>query len=360
MTSLSIRGVTKRFTATPVLTGIDLEVAATSITAILGPSGCGKTTLLRIIAGFTDPDAGTVAFGDRQVCGAGRSVPAQQRRVGYVPQEGALFPHLDVAANIAFGLPRATRRGSHDVTDLLHLVGLREDVRRRYPHELSGGQQQRVALARALAPKPAVVLLDEPFSSLDAGLREGTGRAVTQALRAAGATAVLVTHDQGEALSLADQVAVMREGRLVQVDAPAKVYGSPVDVGVATFVGGAVLLPARVDGDIAHSALGALPVGRGDADGDVQILVRPEQLHLHTDRPELGVPARVVDVSYYGHDAAVRLDLLPSGPQVVARIIGADAPPPASLVQVTTWGSVAVYDVATAPLVVATEAPDLG
>ncbi|MGZ4637747.1 MAG: ABC transporter ATP-binding protein [Actinomycetes bacterium] len=359
MTSLSIRGVTKRFSATPVLDGVDLEVPARSITAILGPSGCGKTTLLRIIAGFTDPDAGSVSFGDRVVCGAGRSVPAQQRRVGYVPQEGALFPHLDVAANMTFGLPRAERRSARRVADLLSLVGLEDDVRRRYPHELSGGQQQRVALARALAPSPAVVLLDEPFSSLDAGLREGTGRAVTQALQAAGATAVLVTHDQGEALSLSDQVAVMRDGRLVQVDVPTEVYGSPVDAGVATFVGGAVLLPARVDGGIAQSALGAMPVGRGQAEGDVQILVRPEQLHLHTGSTDLGVPARVGDVSYYGHDAAVRLELLPSGPQGVARIIGADVPALSSVVQVSTWGSATVYDVASAPVVVASEAPEL-
>lgn len=358
MTSLRIRGVTKRFAATPVLTGVDLDVPAESITAILGPSGCGKTTLLRIIAGFTDPDDGSVSFGQREVFGAGHSVPAQQRRVGYVPQEGALFPHLDVAANITFGLPRAARKNSDRIDELLDLVGLYEDVRRRYPHELSGGQQQRVALARALAPRPAVVLLDEPFSSLDAGLREGTGRAVTHALRAAGATAVLVTHDQGEALSLSDQVAVMREGRLVQVDAPAGVYGSPVDVGVAAFVGGAVLLPARVDGAVAYCALGALPVRPGGADGDVQILVRPEQLHLAVGGQGSGVPARVVDVSYYGHDAAVRLDLLPSGPQVVARIIGVEVPALSSVVQVTTWGSAAVYDVATAPAVVVAEAPE--
>jgi iron(III) transport system ATP-binding protein len=359
MTSLSIRGVTKRFTATPVLAGVDLEVPAKSITAILGPSGCGKTTLLRIIAGFTDPDTGTVLFGDRPVFGAGASVPAQQRRVGYVPQEGALFPHLDVAANVTFGLPRAERRDSGRVAELLSLVGLHEDLRRRFPHELSGGQQQRVALARALAPRPAVVLLDEPFSSLDAGLREGTGRAVTQALRTAGATAVLVTHDQGEALSLSDQVAVMRQGRLVQVAAPADVYGAPVDVGVATFVGGAVLLPARVDGDLAFCALGAVPVRPGDAHGDAQILVRPEQLHLHSDSQSGGVPTRVVDVSYYGHDAAVRVDLLPSGPQVVARIIGADVPALGSVVWVTTRGSAAVYDAATTPTVLVSEGPEL-
>lgn len=357
MTSLHVRGVAKRFGATPVLTGIDLDVPARSITAILGPSGCGKTTLLRIVAGFTDPDAGTVHFGDRQVFGSGRSVPAQRRRVGYVPQEGALFPHLDVAANIAFGLPRRSRRGARAVGELLELVGLPEQVRRRYPHELSGGQQQRVALARALAPRPALVLLDEPFSSLDAGLREGTGRAVTQALHAAAATAVLVTHDQGEALSLSDQVAVMRSGRLVQVDTPDAVYRTPVDVGVAMFVGGAVLLPARVEAGVAHSALGPMPVGGGAPDGTGQILVRPEQLHLHPDGQDAGVAARVVDVSYYGHDAAVRLDLLPAGPQVVARIIGTEVPAPATTVRVTTEGQATLYDAAVADVGFATQAP---
>ena len=245
MTSLYLEGVTKTYGPTRVLEGVDLDVPARSITTVLGPSGCGKTTLLRIIAGFTDPDAGTVTFGTSTVVGAGRVVPPQRRHVGYVPQEGALFPHLDVAANITFGLPRGQRRATARVDELLALVGLDDALRRRYPHELSGGQQQRVALARALAPRPALVLLDEPFSSLDAGLREGTARAVVAALRAADTTAVLVTHDQSEALSLSDQVAVMRAGRLAQIDNPAALYRSPVDVGVATFVGGAVLLPGH-------------------------------------------------------------------------------------------------------------------
>ncbi len=263
MTSLSLRGVTKTYGPTRVLEGIDLEVPARSITAVLGPSGCGKTTLLRIVAGFTNPDAGTVTFGDTTVVGAGRAVPPQRRHVGYVPQEGALFPHLDVAANITFGLPQGQRRKPARVDELLALVGLDDSLRTRYPHELSGGQQQRVALARALAPRPAVVLLDEPFSSLDAGLREVTARAVIAALRAADATAVLVTHDQSEALSLSDQVAVMREGRLAQTDEPAALYRSPVDIGVATFVGGAVLLPATMHGGAARCALGDLAVSTG-------------------------------------------------------------------------------------------------
>ena len=256
MTALTLRGVTKSFGSTTVLHGVDLDVPARELTAILGPSGCGKTTLLRLIAGFLDPDAGTIAFGDQEVFRPGRSLPPQRRRVGYVPQEGALFPHLDVAGNIGFGMPRGARRQGTRVAELLELVGLPFAVSTRLPHELSGGQQQRVALARALAPSPSVVLLDEPFASLDAGLREGTGRAVADALRAASATGILVTHDQGEALSLADQVAVMRDGRLAQVGTPKQVYDAPADLDVARFVGGAVVLPAVVDGASATSVLG--------------------------------------------------------------------------------------------------------
>ena len=350
MTALSLQGVTKTYGATRVLEGIDLEVPARSITTVLGPSGCGKTTLLRIVAGFTDPDAGTVSFGDDIVVGNGRAVPPQRRGVGYVPQEGALFPHLDVAANISFGLPRRQRRASGRIGELLALVGLDSSLRGRYPHELSGGQQQRVALARALAPSPAVVLLDEPFSSLDAGLRETTARAVISALRAAEATAVLVTHDQSEGLSLSDQVAVMRDGRLVQTDDPTVLYRSPVDVGVATFVGGAVLLPATLHGGSARCALGDLAVSTGaGTDGPVQVLVRPEQLQpLPADGRSAGagVAARVVEVSFYGHDAAVHLDLVPDGPRVVARVVGGDAPSPGDDVIVTTHGAVAVFPAA--------------
>jgi iron(III) transport system ATP-binding protein len=352
MIALTITGVTKRFGATPVLCGIDLEVAAQSLTAILGPSGCGKTTLLRIVAGFADPDEGVIAFDGEPVFQEGRSTPPQRRRVGYVPQEGALFPHLDVDANITFGLPRSARRKRDRVEELLALVDLDHDVRRRYPHELSGGQQQRVALARALAPRPSIVLLDEPFASLDAGLREGTGRAVAQALRAAGATGVLVTHDQGEALSLADQVAVMREGRLVQIGSPDDVYASPVDTGVAAFVGDAVLLPAVVRGELADCALGTIEVKPGSAQGAAHALIRPEQVELRADASLGGVPGRVVEVSYFGHDAAVRLELMTgtsAAPQIVARVLGGDTPVPGSVVQLAVRGCVPVFELAPPP-----------
>jgi iron(III) transport system ATP-binding protein len=254
-----------------------------------------------------------------------------------VPQEGALFPHLSVAANVTFGLPRGARGSA---AEFLALVGLSPDLGRRHPHELSGGQQQRVALARALAPKPSVVLLDEPFSSLDAGLRESTRRAVADALTAAGATAVLVTHDQAEALSLADQVAVMREGRLVQLAAPEELYRSPSDAGVAGFVGEAVLLPASVEHGLATCALGTLAV-RGAVTGPARILLRPEQVVLAAAGG--GVPARVRDVSYFGHDAAVRLALLDDGTEVLARVAGHDRPAPGAVVHLSVTGDALAY-----------------
>ena len=226
MSALTVQQVTKAFGATTVLTGVDLHVPAGSFTALLGPSGCGKTTLLRLIAGFDEPDAGTIAVADRVVVGSGQR-PARSRGIGFVPQEGGLFPHLTVAANVAFGLPRRQRKDRARIAALLDLVGLSPDLAERAPHQLSGGQQQRVALARALAPQPSLVLLDEPFSSLDAGLREETRAGVAAALSAAGATTVLVTHDQAEALSMADQVAVMRGGRLVQRTDPRTLYRRP-------------------------------------------------------------------------------------------------------------------------------------
>jgi iron(III) transport system ATP-binding protein len=321
--SLALDNVTKSFGPVVAVDSVRLDVAEGSITAVLGPSGCGKTTLLRMIAGFLEPDAGTIRFGDRVVAGEGRSVPPQQRKVGYVPQEGALFPHLDVGANVAFGLPRGQRKSAR-VTEMLDLVELPSAYASRHPHELSGGQQQRVALARALAPNPSVVLLDEPFSSLDASLRASTGRAVVRALRAAEATAVLVTHDQDEALSLADQVAVMRAGRLVQAAHPRDLYRTPADPDVARFVGGAAVLPATVLDGVATCALGRVPLAAPCPDGPAQVLVRPEQVRI--DGSESGVEARIDEISFYGHDAAVRLFVLPDGPALVARVPGLESP----------------------------------
>jgi iron(III) transport system ATP-binding protein len=339
MSALRVDGVTKAFGAEPVLADVTLQVADGALLSILGPSGCGKTTLLRLVAGFLAPDAGTIAFGDQAVCGDGRWVPPQRRRVGYVAQEGALFPHLDVAANISFGLARAQRRARARTRELLELVGLDAGFLDRYPHQLSGGQQQRVALARALAPGPSLVLLDEPFAALDAQLRLQTGAAVVAALRAAEATAVLVTHDQSEALSLTDEVAIMRDGRIAQIGRPADVYAAPADVGVARFVGDAILLPAEITGGEAVCALGRLPVEGAAPAGAASVLIRPEQLVLDGD----GVAARVGDVGFYGRDAVVELTLGSGEHRVVARVPGSAVPARDAEVRVRVRGTVRAF-----------------
>ncbi len=342
MSRVELAGVTHAFGDVRAVDGVDLVVPQGSFTAVLGPSGCGKTTLLRLVAGFLTPAAGNIRFDDRVVAGEGGSVPPQQRRVGYVPQEGALFPHLDIAANIGFGLPkpqRAAAGGAARVREMLDLVELPASYAHRSPHELSGGQQQRVALARALAPQPSVVLLDEPFSSLDASLRVSTGRAVAHALLATGTTALLVTHDQDEALSLADQVAVMRHGRVIQTDAPRDLYRAPVDPEVGAFVGGASVVPAQVRDGRAFFGFGSAPLASAAPDGEARVLLRPEQVAL---LPGAG-GARVEQVHFYGHDASVRLLVLPDGPALVARIAGLDSPEVGAEVGVGILGPVVAF-----------------
>ena len=344
MSSLTITGVTRSFGATRAVDEVTLHVPHGSFTAVLGPSGCGKTTLLRLIAGFLVPESGTIAFGDELVAGDGvRPVPPQTRRVGYVPQEGALFPHLDVAANIAFGLPRGARTDAsgHDrVAEMLDLVELPTSFRDRRPDELSGGQQQRVALARSLAPRPAVVLLDEPFSSLDASLRGSTARAVRRALEASNTTAVLVTHDQDEALSLADQVAVMRAGRLIQAGSPSQVYLSPSDPQIAEFVGRAVVLPGTAYDAHATCALGEVVLTE-PARGDVSLMIRPEQVFVDMTHDD-GARGTVEQVSYYGHDCAVQVRL-DDGASVLSRTSGVVRPAAGDTVHLRVTGLVLAF-----------------
>jgi iron(III) transport system ATP-binding protein len=317
MTELQIKGVSKAYGPdAAVLEGIDLTVPSGSLAAVLGPSGCGKTTLLRIIAGFLHADAGTVTVGGRTLTAPGVHLPPESRRIGIVPQEGALFPHLSVARNVAFGLTGLDRSARRARTqDMLELVGL-AGYGDRMPHELSGGQQQRIALARALAPEPALVLLDEPFNALDSALRAGVRADVRTALRSIGATALLVTHDQQEALSTADLVAVVRSGTIAQCDTPQEVYRHPADPWVAGFVGDAVLLPGTAENGTADTPLGrlplALPAGKASsAAGGPRggtVLLRPEQLQL-TDAAPAAVRGVVTDVSFYGHDAMVTVDV---------------------------------------------------
>ena len=300
---IRLREVSKSFGRTHAVRTVSLEVERGELMAVLGPSGCGKTTLLRLIAGFETPDAGAVEVGQDTVAGPGRSVPPERRRVGMVFQDYALFPHLTVEANIAFGLSRRPRDERESLTRrALELVGLQHKTS-RYPHELSGGERQRVALARALAPEPEVVLLDEPFSSLDATLRADLRREVELILRDAEATALLVTHDQEEALSLADRLAVMREGRIVQVGAPEEVYGRPASRWAAQFVGEVNVLAGVAREGRVETELGGFDL-RAPATGTVHVAVRPEQLEL-TARHDGN--AEVVAREFRGHDVLYRL-----------------------------------------------------
>lgn len=280
MTSLELHAVRKYYGPLEVLAGIDLKVAAGSRTAIVGPSGSGKTTLLRIIAGFEAPDAGRVVLGGQQLADGPDAVPAHLRGIGFVPQDGALFPHLTIEGNVGFGLPKNTPNRDRRIAELMDMVSLDVAMLKRRPHEISGGQQQRVALARALAQSPRLMLLDEPFSALDTGLRAATRKAVAQLLSAAGITTILVTHDQAEALSFADQVAVMRAGQLVQAGRPSELYLRPRDAETASFLGETIVLPAQLAGGWADCALGRLAVNDPTRTGPAQIMLRPEQLSV--------------------------------------------------------------------------------
>jgi iron(III) transport system ATP-binding protein len=325
VSELVVSRLEKSFGGVRVLRGIDLLVPAGKLAAVLGPSGCGKTTLLRIVAGFETADGGSVEIDGVHVAGAGRHVPPERRRVGVVPQEGALFPHLTVAGNVGFGLSRAQRRAGR-IDELLALVGL-GGFGHRMPYELSGGQQQRVALARALAPEPALVLLDEPFSALDTGLRASVREDVRTALQTAGATAILVTHDQEEALSMADVVAVMWDGKIAQAAPPNELYTAPADLEVATFVGDAVVFEAVATAVGVDSPLGRLPLHDPAARGPGRVVVRPEQVVLEGLDADDTVVGTVVGTVFYGHDALVRLSVaVPGGSvQVSARCQGVPA-----------------------------------
>jgi iron(III) transport system ATP-binding protein len=343
---LTITGLCKSFGANPVLAGLDLTVPAGSFTAILGPSGSGKTTLLRLLAGFDRPDGGTVKIGERVVDGGGVHVHPEHRRIGYVPQEGALFPHLTVAANVGFGIARAARR--RRVDELLALVGL-ADLARRYPHQLSGGQQQRVALARALAVEPQIVLLDEPFASLDAHMRASVREEVRRILRASATTTLLVTHDQDEALSLADRVAVLRNGAIAQYATPQELYARPIDDELARFVGDANLMAGVLERTHVETPLGTLCALWHEEPSPtrcpVTVLIRPEQIDLHPpDRAE-GVEGRVVRLGYHGHDAVlqIQIGLEDAAQLLLVRLLG-DAPfAPGATVKLDVRGPVLVW-----------------
>jgi iron(III) transport system ATP-binding protein len=345
MAELRCRGLSASYGERAVLTGVDLVVPQGTLTAILGASGSGKTTLLRVVIGFIAADAGVISLGSTVVAEPGRvHVPPDKRAIAYVAQEGALFPHLNVAANVGFGLPRSERRRGSRVGEALDLVGLDRSYAHRGPHELSGGEQRRVALARALAPRPAVVLLDEPFSGLDAALRAETRAAVLGALAAAGATAVLVTHDQAEALSTGREVAVLRGGRLVQTAPPDALYRTPADLDVAHFVGEAVVVPGEARDGTVVCTLGTLAVRGDPVAGPVRVMIRPEQIQVSGTADGNGVAARVLGHTFYGPETVLRLELADgSGTAVTARTFDGAGTRTGDTVTLRVDSPVAVY-----------------
>lgn len=352
---LHIQGLCKAFHHQPVLKGIDLAVDKGEFITVLGPSGSGKTTLLRLICGFERPDSGSITLDGCLVTrGGGRHLPPEKRGIGYVAQEGALFPHLTVADNLLFGLSRQLRGSSrkqkaHKSAELLELVGLPSHYAMRRPAVLSGGEQQRVALARALAPAPAMVLLDEPFSALDAALRTGLRSAILDTLKRVNTTALLVTHDQDEALSMGDRVAVLQHGNFVQVAPPQALYRFPVNRELASFVGEAVLVTGTLTANNSVACcFGSLPlavpcpqsVGR-----DVEVMLRPEQFRLRKDgtpATENSLTASVDDLVFYGHDAKLTLRL-PCGQQFIASTSGMTLPQRGQSVSFRVAGPVVCY-----------------
>ncbi len=326
--------LSKSFGDTVAVSNASFEVGRGEIVALLGPSGCGKTTTLRLLAGFERPDSGSVQINAETVVNDQTWRPPERRRIGIVPQEFALFPHLNVGENIAFGLSsghrawwtRPWRRfGSSEVParvqEMLSLVGL-DDFARRFPHELSGGEAQRVALARSLAPQPAAVLLDEPFSNLDQNLRANLRLTMRAILKAADTAAVFVTHDREEALSLADRVAVMRDGQIEQIGSPDDIYYRPQTRFIGSFVGDANILPGRRSRGGADTELGYVLLDDAPSaqDGEsLDLLLRPEQLALKLADPGQPEVANVISSEYYGHDQVVRVRL-PSGAEVEARL----------------------------------------
>ena len=342
--------LTKTFGDVVAVEDASFAVERGQVLALLGPSGCGKTTTLRLIAGFERPDEGRIEVGGRVVADSGTFLPPESRRVGMVFQDYALFPHLDVAGNVGYGLARSRERETR-IGEMLELVGL-SDVARRMPHELSGGQQQRVALARALAPQPDVLLLDEPFSNLDATLRARVRAEVREILKSADATAIFVTHDREEALSLADLVAVLWRGRVVQIESPDRLYERPASLDVANFIGDADVLPGEADGERVACELGTL-VGATPAHGQVRVVIRPEAVRLRSD--PVG-PGLVTGREFYVHDQLVTVRL-PSGRSLRARLGPREAFAPGDRVSVDVEGEVVVFP---AELATATRTEDGG
>ena len=338
-TVLSLQSINKSFAGQPILKNLNLDVFQGELLAVLGNSGSGKTTFLRLISGFDSADSGVIEIGGRVVFGKGVNVLAEERRVGFVPQDAALFPHLNVAKNIEFGIhkmPAAER--SARVAELLKLVDL-DGFEERLPHELSGGQRHRVALARALAPKPDLILLDEPFSALDAELRVRLREDVRKVIAKTGTTAILVTHDQEEALSMASRVAILRDGEFAQIGKPNEIYQAPADVEMATFLGDSVVIDGVVKDDKIVTDLGLLtPLNKVANGAKGRVAIRPENFYL---QPNPKGEGEVISRQYFGHDAMIEVKL----PKLViqARANGPFAPEIGMKVTVWVRGQVNFY-----------------
>jgi iron(III) transport system ATP-binding protein len=339
MPLLEINDVSVSFGDTEVLSGISLELESKQLLAVLGASGAGKSTLMRLIAGFDSVGGGSIVLDEEILSDSSKTVAPEKRSIGIVPQDSALFPHLNVGQNIGFGLSGLSKEAKAErVGELLRLIRM-EEFASRMPQELSGGQVQRVALARALAPKPKLVLLDEPFSALDAELRGQLREEVRQVLRAEGATAVLVTHDQEEALSLADRVAVLREGKIIQVGSPSEIYNSPADVGIATFLGESVLVDGKVSGGKILTDLGSLSALNNVVEGATGVVaIRSENFYL---QPNPTGDSEVVGRVFFGHDALVEVQTPKL--RIRARSNGPFAPEVGMRVTVWVRGAVNFY-----------------
>jgi iron(III) transport system ATP-binding protein len=347
MSTLELYKISKFYQSVTVLDHINLQVTAGSRTAIVGPSGSGKTTLLRIIAGFETPDHGKVILQGNPVFDSSTHVPAHQRGIGFVPQDGALFPHFTVAGNIGYGLKGTKQDKARRIDELMEMVALDRRLSGLWPHEISGGQQQRVALARALAQRPVLMLLDEPFSALDTALRASTRKAVAELLAQANIASILVTHDQTEALSFADQVAVMRAGKLSHVGPPQDLYLRPVDEPTATFLGETLILAANIDAGWADCALGRVRVDNTKRHGLTQIMLRPEQIIItplpteHHDSTHC--LARVINIDFAGFISTFTLYLISAEETVEIKTISREGISIGLMVDLTVIGQAHIF-----------------
>ena len=346
MSLLRVQHLGKRYGAVVALDDVSLAVAAGTRTAVVGPSGSGKTTLLRLIAGFDAPDSGTIELDDQVLANADAGVPPHRRNIGLMMQEGALFPHLSVLDNIRFGI-RHEADAEARAYRLMDMVELERSMASRQPHQLSGGQQQRVAFARSLARRPRVMLLDEPFTALDMGLREQLRQMTAQLLSEERIATVLVTHDREEAMVFADQLVVLRHGRLVQEGAPRQLYLAPADAETAAFLGPTIVLDAEIRDGIARCVLGLVPVAcPARAEGiATRIMLRPEQLTLSTPTTTGDAPWRLSKVEFKGASARLAMERADPPASLSFEAPAANLPAEGSMVSISVSGTAHVLPV---------------